>query len=174
MKKSILGMIAIALLSTGIAKAAESDYEGMCRIKAKEVAAESYRGCVTEARTSQIEQLKKEYQDKLKAMKDDYEKEIKRLSAGSAAQAKANAKEAAKEAKEAKKAARKSAKSKLPAKDASKISSDKSVGAPAQASNDGMNLELKPASASKASQGEESMMDIPEPTPIEEVPTAQN
>ena len=167
MKKSMLGIVTFALLSTAVAKASEGDYEGMCRLKAKEVAAESYRGCVTEARTSQIEQLKKEYQDKLKAMKEDYEKEIKKLSAGTAAAATAKA-----TANQAKKSGKKMAKSKLPAKDASKVSSDKSTNS-SQASGDGMNLELKPASQS-SQLGDESMMDIPEPTPIEEVPTARN
>ena len=63
----------LALAST------EPSYELSCRAKAKEVAAESYRGCVTDYKTAEIDHLRKDYQNKLKALKGDYEKEIEKL-----------------------------------------------------------------------------------------------
>ena len=58
---------------------ADSSYELTCRAKAKEIAAETYRSCVTEYKSSEIEHLRKNYQNKLKAMKNEYEQEIEKL-----------------------------------------------------------------------------------------------
>lgn len=57
--------------------------ENSCRAKAKEVAAESYKGCMTEIKSAQIEKLKNDYQKDLKALKNKYENEIKKMGATS-------------------------------------------------------------------------------------------
>jgi Skp family chaperone for outer membrane proteins len=59
--------------------AEETSFELICRAKAKEVAADTYRTCVVENRTSEIEKLKKDYQERLRGLKEDYEKEIDKL-----------------------------------------------------------------------------------------------
>lgn len=53
--------------------------ENQCRSQAKEMAMQTYQSCLNDARAAQVEQLKKEYQQKLKALKTDYEKQIKSL-----------------------------------------------------------------------------------------------
>ena len=82
----------IAGLSLGAKAIAQSvgSYELMCRAKAKEIAADTYRNCVTENRNSEVEKLKKDYQERLRSLKDDYEKEIDKLG-GKASVKKSNA-----------------------------------------------------------------------------------
>jgi Skp family chaperone for outer membrane proteins len=72
--------ILILLLPLSAFAAAQS-YELACRAKAKEIAAETYRGCVTENKTAEIERLRRDYQSKLKNLKDEYEAEVVRLGA---------------------------------------------------------------------------------------------
>lgn len=55
-------------------------YEASCKIKAKEAAAQIFRSCMTDGKNAQLEQIRKEYQQKLGAMRADYEKELNRLS----------------------------------------------------------------------------------------------
>lgn len=62
---------------------AQSSYELTCRNKAKEIAAETYKNCVTEQRQSQIEQIRKDYKDKMAELKNHYDGELKKLSGGS-------------------------------------------------------------------------------------------
>lgn len=64
------------------------DIENSCKIKAKEIAAETYRGCVSEQKNAQIDQIKKEYSAKLQALKAHYDSELKKM-AGAKAEAKA-------------------------------------------------------------------------------------
>ncbi len=59
---------------------AQASLELSCRVKAKELAAETYKGCMTEARQSQIEQIRKDYKEKLSDLKNHYDKELKKLS----------------------------------------------------------------------------------------------
>jgi hypothetical protein len=56
------------------------EIEASCRVRAKEIAADTYRGCVTEQKNAQIEQIKKDYQAKIKALKSHYESELKKVS----------------------------------------------------------------------------------------------
>jgi Skp family chaperone for outer membrane proteins len=143
MKKSALTILGMLLSATvAFAQTETPEYEVLCRMKAKEIAAETYRGCVTEARTTQIEQLKREYQDKLRAMKEDYERELKKLSG-------------AKPVSQSKKTMKKLAKTK-PMSKPSRM--------------DEMTVEMKTAPAPMM---DESTMDVPEPTPVEDVPTAE-
>ncbi|HEY8272315.1 MAG TPA: hypothetical protein VIG33_15595 [Pseudobdellovibrionaceae bacterium] len=51
-----------------------------CRTKAKEIATQTYSGCVTEARNSQIDQIRKDYQKQLTELKAKYDKELKKVS----------------------------------------------------------------------------------------------
>ncbi len=55
------------------------EIEASCRVKAKELAADTYRVCVSEQKSSQIEQIKKDYLAKIKALKSHYENELKKI-----------------------------------------------------------------------------------------------
>jgi hypothetical protein len=134
-------LVAILMISFGrLAFTQEASYELTCRAKAKEIAAETYKNCVTENKSAQLEQIKKEYQQKLKALKDDYEKELQRLN-GKNSVSKAAAKNP-----------------KLFAKKATKKSDD-------------MTIELKPSHVVAAPTSDDSTMDLPEPIPVENVPS---
>ncbi len=61
-----------------------NEIEVSCRFKAKEEAANIFKGCMSENKSAQIELIKRDYQDRLKAIKDNYEKELKKLSSKSA------------------------------------------------------------------------------------------
>ena len=52
----------------------------MCRNKAKELAADSYKGCMTEYRQSQLDQIRKEYKEELSHLKNQYDKKLKKIS----------------------------------------------------------------------------------------------
>ena len=58
---------------------AQASLELSCRVKAKELAAETYKGCMTEGRQSQIEQIRNDYKEKLSELKNHYDKELKKL-----------------------------------------------------------------------------------------------
>lgn len=55
-------------------------FEASCKIKAKEAAVSIFRSCMTDGKNAQLEQIRKEYQEKLGAMRTEYEKELSRLS----------------------------------------------------------------------------------------------
>jgi hypothetical protein len=57
----------------------QSSMELTCRAKAKEVAAETYSNCVTEARNTQIDQIRKDYQKQLTDLKAKYDRELKKI-----------------------------------------------------------------------------------------------
>lgn len=82
-KHTIILLIAVAFYS--VQSYAQNSFELMCRNKAKEVAAETYKDCVTENRQSQVEQIRKEYQEKLGQLKNHYDGELKKVSGGKAA-----------------------------------------------------------------------------------------
>jgi Zn-dependent metalloprotease len=74
-------LVSFVTLSLQAHSAAEmSSQEISCRAKAKEVAAETYRGCVSEYKNAEVDRLRKNYQKKLKALKENYEREIDTLS----------------------------------------------------------------------------------------------
>lgn len=79
MKNLFLPLLIGTLFSQGLLAAAESSFELTCRAKAKETAAEIYRGCISEKKSAEIERLQKSYQEKLRNLKSDYEKEIETL-----------------------------------------------------------------------------------------------
>lgn len=57
----------------------QSSMELTCRAKAKEIAAQTYSGCVTDARNTQIEQIRKDYQKQLTELKAKYDTELKKI-----------------------------------------------------------------------------------------------
>lgn len=75
---------AILLFAVGLfaglkhATAAQSP-DLVCRAQAKEVAKQTYTDCITSAKAAQTEQLRKAYQSKLKALKSQYEADLKKV-----------------------------------------------------------------------------------------------
>ena len=61
---------------------AETEIELTCRAKAKEIAVETYNGCVTDARQSRIQEIREEYKTKLAEMKNHYDTELKKIAGG--------------------------------------------------------------------------------------------
>lgn len=84
MKHSALLIIAISAFLLNLSANAQSSFELTCRNQAKELAAETYKNCVTEHRQSQVEQIRKEYQQKLSDLKSHYDGELKKVSSGKA------------------------------------------------------------------------------------------
>ncbi len=77
--QAILTATIINLLA-GLTAFAEGSYELSCRNKAKEIAAETYKTCVTEQRQSQLQQIRSDYKEKLAELKNHYDKELTKLS----------------------------------------------------------------------------------------------
>lgn len=165
------------------------EIESSCRVKAKEIAAETYRSCVTDQKNSQIEQIKKDYQAKLQALKVHYELEIKKLGG---AKTKASLEESESAESPADKSEPKmeehvngvnsAASPKAPVapnKKAGKIplgskkmaaSAAKKASKKSGSSTDSeMTVQLKPAPVTPPA--DESVMDIPEPVPVENLKT---
>lgn len=103
-KLTFKSVVAVSFLTTFSALVAAAqvqttptgnEIEASCRIKAKEVAADTYRTCVVDQRSAQIEQIKKEYQEKLAALKAHYEEEIKKLAGSNNTKAKAEVEKSA-------------------------------------------------------------------------------
>lgn len=134
----IFGVVTSGLLSQA-SISGESSYELSCRAKAKELAADSYRNCVSENRNAEIEKIKKEYQERLRTLKEDYEKEVEKL----------GGKRSAKKPESAQKL--------LAAAKVGKKSNSESGAA--------MNVESHPNISHGLS--DDSMMDLPEPIPVE-------
>lgn len=155
-RKILLILIAgFALVMTALTAMAEPPaFELQCRQKAKEVAAEAYRGCVTENRKVQIEQLKNDYQQKLKSLKEEYEGEIKKMSgARKSSEISANASTPAASAMVAAPVVKKSSRT------STRSSALRSL--PSKSTADEMNIRLQPQAH------DDSTMDIPEPIPVE-------
>ncbi|MCK6597318.1 MAG: hypothetical protein L6Q37_03065 [Bdellovibrionaceae bacterium] len=54
-------------------------FDAECRVQAKEAALNTYQSCVKETRTNKIDEIRKEYQEKLTELKSHYEGELKKL-----------------------------------------------------------------------------------------------
>lgn len=52
----------------------------LCRVKAKESANLAFRSCMNESKTGEVESIRRDYQEKLAAIKAEYEKELGRVS----------------------------------------------------------------------------------------------
>lgn len=59
---------------------AQNSIELSCRSQAKELAVQTYQGCVTQARAQKIEEIRSEYQSKLTELKSYYDHELKSIS----------------------------------------------------------------------------------------------
>ena len=75
-------LIVLSLSSFVLTANAQSSFELTCRNQAKEIAAETYKNCVTENRQTQVEDIRSEYQQKLSELKSHYDGELKKVSAG--------------------------------------------------------------------------------------------
>jgi hypothetical protein len=141
-----------------LASAEPGIFDQQCRIKAKEQAAETYRGCVTENRKAHLDQIKSEYQSKLKALKDEYTQELQKMSgATNTAQPVQNSTQFNKPpAAPGKRFAGKG----LPHKKAKTMTTQNS------GENDGLSLQLR--SDPTTAPLDESSMDLPEPIPVDD------
>jgi hypothetical protein len=83
-KSQVIVFLFLVHVIAGLTAHAESSFELSCRNKAKEIAAETYKNCVTEQRESQLQQIRSEYKDKLSELKSHYDKELKKLSSKTA------------------------------------------------------------------------------------------
>lgn len=160
-----------------IAQVKDSDFELSCRAQAKEIATKTYQTCMTENRSARLEEIRKEYQNQVKELKAKYELEINKLAGANKSK---NAKTAAKPSpsKSVKSASKSNGKSAKPSVLAEK--------------NPEMTVNMKPADDSPSlaneiseanitedqkviplgpSSSDESVMDIPEPTPMAEEST---
>ncbi len=79
---ALLNNISFFILTFGAitAHAQLSSLELTCRAKAKEIATHTYSGCVTEARNTQVDQIRKDYQKQLTDLKAKYDRELKKVS----------------------------------------------------------------------------------------------
>lgn len=78
--KTVFWMTVLFRSSTVLAQS----YEVSCRAKAKEVAAETYRTCITENKQAHLQKIRSEYQQKLSDLKNHYDGELKKLKSGTA------------------------------------------------------------------------------------------
>lgn len=158
-----LGLILVVMLSmVAFTQTPEVGYELTCRAKAKEVAAETYKNCVSENRTAQLEQVRKDYQQKLKLLKEDYEKEIQKLSTKKP--------ESTNTLKQTPSVGTPVTTKTQPAP---KVIAKNTRGLPAkkitEKSPDDMTMQLKPVTT--APMTDDSVMDLPEPIPVENMPS---
>ncbi len=56
----------------------------LCRNKAKEIAAETYKSCITESKQAQVSSLRDEYKAELAEVKNRYDEKLKMISQGQA------------------------------------------------------------------------------------------
>lgn len=80
----------LSLLNFTIAQAQTSSAELTCRQQAKEVAAETYKNCMTEQRQSQLEKIRKDYKEDLAKLKSHYDTELKKVTSSSSASGKSS------------------------------------------------------------------------------------
>ncbi|HPI41648.1 MAG TPA: hypothetical protein PLJ21_12640 [Pseudobdellovibrionaceae bacterium] len=78
-QKSLLLVITF-LLSIPSVGAAKDKVETMCRIKAKEIALNTYSSCVTENKNKKIEKIRDSYKKELQGLKNKYDKALKNIS----------------------------------------------------------------------------------------------
>lgn len=82
--------LAFAATTAPVQVRSSAEIENSCKAKSKEIALETYRGCVTDAKTAQIEQIRRQYKVKLLALKSYYEGELKKMNKAEAATASAS------------------------------------------------------------------------------------
>lgn len=72
------------------ANAQDVAFDAECRVQAKEAALNTYQSCVKETRTNKIDEIRKEYQEKLTELKSHYEGELKKLAPTKTSETKAS------------------------------------------------------------------------------------
>ncbi len=80
-------LIATLLFISSTSIAAQPSYELSCRAQAKEIAAQTYKTCLTDNRNAELEQIKLDYQAKLNALKEQYQSDLKKLAKAKSAPA---------------------------------------------------------------------------------------
>ena len=67
------------VLSLSTVAFSQDALDSECRVQAKEAAVTTYQSCVKEARSVKIDEIRKEYQEKLTELKSHYDSELKKL-----------------------------------------------------------------------------------------------
>lgn len=70
----------VTILFSANAFSQSNSSEIMCRGQAKEIAMQTYTSCITQARATQVEEVRKSYQKELTDLKNKYDQELKRIS----------------------------------------------------------------------------------------------
>lgn len=78
--KTILSFFATTLFAANAFT--QSSAELTCRAQAKDLAMQTYSSCMTQARNNQVEEIRKNYQKELTALKTKYDGKLKTLSGG--------------------------------------------------------------------------------------------
>ncbi len=73
--------IIFALAGFNSTTAVANSVDRLCRDKAKEVAEDNYRSCMTESRAARLDEIRKEYKSDLRELKARYEEKIRKLKA---------------------------------------------------------------------------------------------
>lgn len=83
--KTVLSVVITLLLQSNntLAASGSGSIEFMCKAKAKEVAAETYSGCINDNKQAELERIRKEYQAELAKVKAKYNSELQSLGGGS-------------------------------------------------------------------------------------------
>ena len=89
-------LVLSVLLADKAARASEGVIEVMCRNKAKEVALSAYQGCVTEEKTTRLNDIKKRYKDRMAEVKSQFQKELDEMNSKKSASAAAKPESASK------------------------------------------------------------------------------
>jgi len=72
-------LVVLTLVAVSAQAQQQSSMELTCRARAKEIAAQTYSSCVTDARNTQIDQIRKDYQKQLTDLKAKYDRELKKI-----------------------------------------------------------------------------------------------
>lgn len=80
-----ISMMVISLMLAGKMARAQGSVEVMCRSKAKEIALQTYQNCVTEEKTSRLQDLKSRYKARMSEVKDEFQRELDEINGKQAA-----------------------------------------------------------------------------------------
>lgn len=87
LKTTVLVLGILSISNSSMAATGSGSFELMCRNKAKEIAAETYKNCVTDQKQSQLKEVRKEYEEELAAVKNRFQNKLKKISKGESAKA---------------------------------------------------------------------------------------
>lgn len=87
LKTTVLVLGILSISNSSMAANGSGSFELMCRNKAKEIAAETYKNCVTDQKQSQLKEVRKEYEEELAAVKNRFQNKLKKISKGESAKA---------------------------------------------------------------------------------------